>query len=640
MIDSKKWDIICLGRSSVDLYAQQIGARLEDVRSFAKYIGGSSLNIATGCARLGLKSAMITKVGNEQFGTYIIEQLNKEGVDTSQVGIDNDRLTALAILAIKDKQRFPLLFYRDNCADASLCADDINEQAIANSGALLITGTHLSAQPMLGASLQALTYAKKHGTIRCLDIDYRPVLWGLTTKGDGDTRFVADVRVTEHLQSILPHFDLLVGTEEEIHIAGGTTETLQALKNIRTLTDAVIVLKRGALGASVYAQAIPDDLDGGINGIGVRVEVFNVLGAGDAFMSGFLRGYLDDSGTQKQRIQQGLQYGNASGALVVSRHGCTPAMPTWAELSNYISRAESVPRPDKDSHLNYLHRVTAPDRPKWQTPLSIFAFDHRVQMVDMCEKLGADTHRISQAKSLMLQAGKHISQQLGTHFGVLIDATWGQDALNNATGDGLWIGRPVELPKSYPLQFEHGDDIGTQFTSWPKEHIVKCLMFYHPDADTDINTVQLERIKLLWHAVCATGHELLLEIIHPNGFDMCDTSMARALHHIYDLGVKPDWWKLPPLDTRQWRAVSEAIDTHAPYCRGVLTLGLDRSIESLSASFQHAKGQKWCKGFAIGRTIFAAPLQQWLANRINDHTFSHMVQQNYTAVHTAWQQAT
>ena len=161
MKNDTKWDVMCLGRASVDLYAEQIGARLEDVSSFAKYIGGSSLNIATGTARLGLKSALITKVGNEQFGAYIVEQLQKEGVDTSQIGVDDDRLTAIAILAIKNKEQFPLLFYRENCADASICADDINEAAIADSKVLLITGTHLSAQPMLGASLQALEICEK-----------------------------------------------------------------------------------------------------------------------------------------------------------------------------------------------------------------------------------------------------------------------------------------------------------------------------------------------------------------------------------------------------------------------------------------------------------------------------------------------
>ena len=639
MSNTKKWDVICLGRASVDLYAEQIGARLEDVTSFAKYIGGSSLNIATGTYRLGLKSAMITRVGGEQFGTYIMEQLQKEGVDTSQIVIDKDRLTALAILGIKNKEQFPLLFYRDNCADAALCADDINEDAIASSKALLITGTHLSKQPILGASLQALEYAKKHGVKRCLDIDYRPVLWGLTSKGDGDTRYVADDSVTEHLQSILEHFDLVVGTDEEIHIAGGTTDTVQALRNIRELTDAVIVFKRGALGATVYEGDIPDNLDDGINAVGVQVDVLNVLGAGDAFMSGFLRGWIVGDGVEKA-----LQYANASGALVVSRHGCTPAMPTWEELQNYLSRAHDVPRPDLDDTLNYLHRVTAPDRPVWDKDLCIFAFDHRVQLTDMADAYGVPHAKIIQAKRLMLQGAKQgfAQSNYDGHMGIFADETWGQDVLNDATGYGgndgenIWVSRPMEQPKSYPIEFERGDDVGSQLKNWPKEQVVKLLFFYHPDADSQINKKQLKRVQLLWQGVYQSGHELLLEIIHPDGFSPTDDSIARAMQDVYDLGIKPDWWKLPQLNTTEWDNVSAVIDNNAPHCRGVLILGLDRPIEQLADGFKQSAGQKWCKGFAVGRTISSHPIRQWFAGDIDEAQFIQAIADNYSAIINVW----
>lgn len=635
MNNKKKWDVICLGRASVDLYAEQIGSRLEDVTSFAKYIGGSSLNIATGISRLGLKSAMITRVGNEQFGTYVTEQLQKEGVDTSQVVVDKERLTALAILGIKNKEQFPLLFYRDNCADAALHADDINEDAIAHSKALLITGTHLSKEPILGASLQALEYAQKHGVKRCLDIDYRPVLWGLTNKGDGDTRYVADEAVTNHIQSILPHFDLVVGTDEEIHIAGGTTDTLQALRNIRALTDATIVFKRGALGASVYEGEIPDNLDGGINGVGVRVEILNVLGAGDAFMSGFLRGWITGEGVEKA-----LAYGNASGALVVSRHGCTPAMPTWEELQNYLSREQDIIRPDLDDTLNYLHRVTAPDRPIWDKDLCMFAFDHRIQLTQMADECGIPHDCLIKAKKLLLQGAKRgfaNAKYDNAHMGIFADETWGQDALNDASGQGIWVARPMEKPKSYPIEFEQGDNIGAQFKTYPKEQVIKLLFFYHPNEDPKINQQQLNRVKLLWDGVCQSGHELLLEIIHPEQFETTPTSIATSMQDVYDLGVKPDWWKLPQLSPTEWDNVSATIDKNAPHCRGVLILGLDRPIEQLTDGFKQSSGQKWCKGFAVGRTIFMNPMRAWMLGNIDDEQLIQQTADNYTAIIQAWQ---
>src|SRR4051812_14628227 len=155
---SRPIDVACLGRLAVDLYAQQIGARLEDVSSFAKYLGGSSANIAFGTARLGLKSAMLTRVGDDHMGRFLIESLAREGCDVSGIKVDAERLTAMVLLGIKDRETFPLVFYRENCADMALHADDINEAQIASSKALLITGTHFSTDPVFKASSQALDY--------------------------------------------------------------------------------------------------------------------------------------------------------------------------------------------------------------------------------------------------------------------------------------------------------------------------------------------------------------------------------------------------------------------------------------------------------------------------------------------------
>lgn len=355
----KRLDVICIGRVAVDLYAQQIGSRLEDVASFAKYLGGSSGNVAFGTAIQGLKSAMLARVGDEHNGRFLRETLNRAGVDTEYLITDKSRLTALVMLGIKDQETFPLIFYRDNCADMALTPDDISEEYIASSRALAVTGTHLSHANTRAAVLKALEYARRHGLRTALDIDYRPVLWGLTSLGDGETRFIESGPVTSQLQEVLHLFDLVVGTEEEFHIAGGSTDTLTALKNVRNATKATLVCKRGPMGCVVLEGDIPDSWDQVPLQQGVRVEVLNVLGAGDAFMSGLLRGWLNDEGWE-----QACRYANACGALVVSRHGCAPAMPTKVELDDYLQRAESVPRPDVDERLNHLHRVTS-RRQQW-----------------------------------------------------------------------------------------------------------------------------------------------------------------------------------------------------------------------------------------------------------------------------------
>lgn len=636
MKTEKTLDLICLGRVAVDLYAQQIGSRLEDAATFSKYLGGSSGNVAYGTAVQGVKSSMLARVGDEHMGRFLREELERVGVDTSHLITDKNRLTALVILGIKDQDTFPLIFYRDNCADMAITKDDFSEEYIASARALAITGTHLSHPNTREAVLTALEYAGRNNVKRLLDIDYRPVLWGLTSLGDGETRFIDSEAVTQSLQEVLHHFDVLVGTEEEFHIAGGSTDTLTALKNVRKVSQATLVCKRGALGCSVFVEGkdIPDDLDGGINVYGVRVEVLNVLGAGDAFMSGLIRGYLNNEGWE-----QACRYANACGALVVSRHGCSPAMPTKVELDNYLARAESVPRPDLDETLNHLHRVTTRKVKEWDD-LCIFAFDHRKQLVDMANKCGADISRIPKLKTLLLKAAEQTAKEEGIyegHAGILADTTFGQNALNAITGKKWWIGRPIEEPSSRPLNLEHGD-LGSQLASWPLEQVVKCLAFYHPKDSAEMKALQDRKLKEVYQACCRTGHELLVELILPADMEQNEDYYAEMLAYFYELGIKPDWWKLPGVSAKAWQDISAIINANDPYCRGILILGLDAPEETFEKVFKASANAPLVRGFAVGRTIFGQPSADWLAGKLDDQQLVDAVSARYRRLINLWKQ--
>jgi 5-dehydro-2-deoxygluconokinase len=630
-VAERSLDLICIGRAGVDFYAQQIGSRLEDVSSFAKYIGGSSTNIACCSSRMGLQAALITRVGDDHMGRFIREQIQREGVDASHVVTDPQRLTALVVLGIEDRDTFPLIFFRENCADMAIALDDFDAAFIASARALLITGTHFSTPHVYEVSRAALRMARDNGVRTALDIDYRPVLWGLTTsRADGETRFVASASVSEHLQSILPEFDLVVGTAEEIHIAGGSTDTLQALRTIRGFTDAALVLKRGPYGASVYPGAIPGDLDEGITVPGVTVDVMNVLGAGDGFMAGFLRGWINEEG-----YEQALRYANACGALVVSRHGCTPAMPTVEELAYYLEHASAIERPDTHAELNYLHRVTT-RRGHWDE-LCVLAFDHRAQLIDMAREVGADLQQLVELKQLLVQATAQAEEAgLQERIGILCDDTFGQDALNAATGRGWFIGRPVEQPKSRPLEFEGGASIGSRLVSWPIEHTVKCLVYYHPDDEDELRYAQEQRVIELYRACCSSGHELLLEIIPPADTADVGDALYRSIKRFYNLDVRPDWWKLPVMAHAAAVQVGELIEQRAPHCRGILVLGLDAPLTELAAGFREFAGIDQVKGFAVGRTIFSAPARAWLSGAIDDAALVQQVAGNYRAVLTHW----
>ncbi|MFH1810126.1 MAG: 5-dehydro-2-deoxygluconokinase, partial [Pseudomonadota bacterium] len=343
MTTTRTLDLVCLGRVAVDIYGEQLGSALEAMQSFAMYLGGCAGNIAVGCARQDLRVAMLSRVGDEQMGRFVRQTLLAEGVDVSRLQTDPHRLTGLVLLALRDRATFPLVFYRENCADMAVECGDEDKAFIARATALLVTGTHFSQAGVDAVSRQAMAAARAAGTRVVLDIDYRPVLWGLTGHCMGESRYVSNERVSAHLQSILPGCDLVVGTEEEFRIAGGSDDVLSALRQVRSQTPALLVLKSGPKGCVIFAGEIPQDLDHGQVERGLPVEVLNVLGAGDAFLSGFLRGWLRD-----EDLFTCARYANACGALVVSRHGCAPAMPTRVELDDYLGRAASIARIDRD----------------------------------------------------------------------------------------------------------------------------------------------------------------------------------------------------------------------------------------------------------------------------------------------------
>jgi 5-dehydro-2-deoxygluconokinase len=627
----RRFDVVCLGRLAVDFYAQQIGARLEDVASFAKYLGGSSANTAFGCARLGLKAAMAARVGDDAMGRFLTETLAREGCDVSHVSVDPARLTACVVLAIKDRDTFPLIFYRENCADMAVTEGDVAEEFLAQSKALLITGTHFSTQHVHRVSTLALERARRHGVCTVLDIDYRPVLWGLTKRGDGETRFIASETVTAHLQAILPLFDLVIGTEEEFAIAGGSTDIIVALTAVRKVTPATLVVKRGPMGCAVIDGPIPRSLDDAFNGRGVTVEVLNVLGAGDAFSAGFLSGWI-----RGEAYDDCCRYANACGALVVSRHACAPAMPTRVELDHYLANAERIPRPDRDLELTRLHRKTAPRAPRPE--LFVFAFDHRDPFFELARTTGARESRLSALKTLFVRAVAETEAARGIkgRVGLLCDDRYGQDALNAATGRGWWVGRPVEWPGSNPLVFEHGRSIGTALIGWPVEQVVKCLVPFHPDDEIENRLENEEQVRTLHDAVQVSGHELLIEIVPPKRLPGGNETLMRAMKRLYNLGIYPEWWKLPPPSAGEWPAIDALIAERDPYCRGVVLLGLNAPIDALARGFADAARSRACRGFAVGRTIFQDPAREWLAGSIDDAGLVGGVRTNFEALIDAW----
>ena len=623
-------DVITIGRSSVDLYGGQVGGRLEDMTSFQKYIGGSPTNISIGASRLGLRSAVITRVGDEHFGRFITEQLTREGVNTEGIIIDKERLSALAILGIRDKEQFPLLFYRENCADMGLTKNEIDPDFIKRSKCVVVTGTHFSSKQVSEASFQAINYAKNNNVLVGFDIDYRPNLWSLGGHGDGESRFEESKVVTSHVQKIISHCDLIVGTEEEWHIAGGTQDTLKALRICRELTQAIIVCKRGAMGCTVFPDAIIN-WDSGISVKVNKIEIFNVLGAGDGFMAGFLYGWLND-----QSLELCAKYANACGALTVSRHGCAPAYPSKIELEHYLKNGSQHFSLRQDTFLEQLHWST--NRRKSFDNLFTLAIDHRVQFKKLAEENEKQKEDIAVFKSMALEACLEAQKTEHENVGILLDEEYAESSLHAASDHDIWIGRPIEKAGVFPLELTEEPDIGSRLANWPVNHCVKVLAPLRNDDPKDIYEHQVKLLSQLAQACRLTNHELLLEIITKRNDKACSPEQILSLmQKLYEDNIYPDWWKLEPIENVEfWSKANNIIQQFYPYAQGIIVLGMDAPSDKLASVFDLCKNYKHVKGFAVGRSIFFETARKWFGNKITNQQAKDEMFNKFTTLIKLW----
>jgi 5-dehydro-2-deoxygluconokinase len=305
-------EILTVGRVSVDLYPEQIGVPLAAVRTFRKMLGGSPTNVAVAAARLGRRSAVITKVGDDAFGPYVREALEGFGVDAGRVGTDPELRTPIVFCEIFPPDHFPLLFYREPKApDLNLWPADVDLDEVARIPLFWTTGTGLSEEPSRSTTLAAL--AARTGGITVHDLDYRPMFW---PSRDEAGRLGRDA---------LQYATVAVGNLEEVSVAVGELEPDEAAEALLALGPDTAIVKlgpRGVLARSATERCVVPP---------VEIEVVNGLGAGDAFGGALCHGLL--SGWP---LEQTIRFANAAGALVAGRLGCADDMPTLAEVEELV----------------------------------------------------------------------------------------------------------------------------------------------------------------------------------------------------------------------------------------------------------------------------------------------------------------
>jgi 5-dehydro-2-deoxygluconokinase len=303
-------EILTVGRVSVDLYPEQIGVPLAAVRTFRKMLGGSPTNVAVAAARLGRRSAVITKVGDDQFGPYVRQALQGFGVDPARVGTDPDLRTPIVFCEIFPPDHFPLLFYREPKApDLNLRPEDFDLDEVARVPLFWTTGTALSQEPSRSSTLAALA-ARGRAGITVHDLDYRPMFW----PSRGEAQRLGRAAVGQAT--------VAVGNLEEVSVVVGDLEPDEAAEALLELGPEVAIVKlgpRGVLARSSEGErcAVPP----------VEIEVVNGLGAGDAFGGALCHGLL--SGWE---LEHTIRFANAAGALVAGRLGCADDMPAPEEI--------------------------------------------------------------------------------------------------------------------------------------------------------------------------------------------------------------------------------------------------------------------------------------------------------------------
>jgi 5-dehydro-2-deoxygluconokinase len=268
-----------------------------------------------------------------------------------------------------------------------------------------------------------------------------------------------------------------------------------------------------------------------------------------------------------------------------------------------------------------------------------FAIDHRTQFEAMVDELGVPRERIAAFKVLAVEATARVAAGR-QGFGMLIDGTYGRQALFRAADHPFWIGRPVEEPGSRPIDFEGGGSLAAALVEWPVGQTIKALCFYHPADRAELRERQERELLRVHDAARRLGRELLVEIIAGRHGPLGPKTVASVLERLYDLGIKPDWWKLEPLaDAASWRATAAVIERHDPLCRGIVLLGLEAPEAELEVAFGVAGREPLVRGFAVGRTLFNDAARRWLKGEIDDEAAIADMAARFARLVAAWQQA-
>ena len=309
-------DLVAIGRAGVDFYSLDLGVPLEEATKFAKYLGGSAANTVVGGARLGLRCSLVTRVSDDELGSFVVSFLENEGVDISHVKKDRERKTGIVFAEVLPGRDGRFIFYRENVADLQVTLSDVGRSLLKHTRALLITGTGLSSEPSLSTVLDAAKSARMLGRKVIFNLDCRPTLWRVREKE----------RVSRYREA-MQEAEVLVGNDKEYMVATGRADVRSALTAIPAGEEKTVVVTKGEAGSEVRVRGKVYTAQG------FRVPLVKGLGGGDGFLAGFIFGQLSGWG-----LKESATFGNAVGAIVVTGHACSESMPRLPQVVSFLRK--------------------------------------------------------------------------------------------------------------------------------------------------------------------------------------------------------------------------------------------------------------------------------------------------------------
>lgn len=499
--------VMILGSSHVELWGEQLSTTLKDMRSFKKQIGGSGATIAMGCARLGLKTTLVSQVGDDPLGTYVQETLAQQGVDVSQLKRVNAP-TALVLRASLQTETAPYSLHHTFNAELEHCQ------------ALLITSDYLHKNPVTTQKIISQAQAQLIPLILVIE---------------------------ENVPSleILSQFDVIISHAQALYALSATSQAELCLSKLRDLTQGLIILST-AEDLFVSDKTHPYFSLKLTHPHSQRIDITTI---------GFLFGYL-----QKHPLEKSAQFANRYLALYAQTH-LLPKLETFSLYSSGQNQALALSQSAYFSRLQYLKPA--------QQQLFALNLGDPTQWQRLHQTFTQEITTINQAKFLIAQGVKQIAHLL-TGTGLVIDHSINHEVIDLFSSSQAWLGRTVALPKTLPLQFIH-PDITQTLISWPSHHLVNVGVTYHPDDRYPLRSQQEASLKLLYHACQITQHRLLIEISPPTNSLVTASTLAHIMQRFYEMGIYPDWWQIrTPRDPRSWENMQKIIENYDPHCSGIV----------------------------------------------------------------------